>query len=262
MDDKEFIINDFGSMNSDKLKTIEKEKNNKKYYYIIGGVISVIIISIIIIIILLFSLSGSTPTSDKKLNIVIGTINCTFEINTISSKISIFGNEFKKESDFDIYIDDKKLNYYSKEYLFDKIGLHTINIELFEDINMNYMFKDINNLISLEMNSENNGKILSMESTFENCNSLTSINITGFNTEKLYSLKKLFYNSDISNINLDIELNNVQDMSYMFAGSNINIDNLSKLNLTSNNLKNVSYMFYNCLSLTRFTFSIIDLSKV
>ena len=84
---------------------------------------------------------------------------------------------------------------------------------------MDYMFKDVQSIVSVEMNSDNNCKIFSMISTFENCKSLVKVNITGFNTQELTSMKKIFYNSLVSNVDLNIELNNIEDMSYMFAGT-------------------------------------------
>ena len=140
--------------------------------------------------------------------------------------------------------------------------MYKINIELYEDINMDYIFKDIQSIVSVEMHSNNNCKIFSMISTFENCKSLVKVNITGFNTQELTSMKNLFYNSIVSNVDLNIELNTIEDMSYMFAGTNIDYENLLKSNLKSNNLRNASYMFYNCNSLTKFDFSIINTSMI
>jgi hypothetical protein len=54
------------------------------------------------------------------------------------------------------------------------------------------MFKDVPDLLSVEMKSEQNCEITSMISTFENCENLNSFKITGFNGEKIKSMKKLF----------------------------------------------------------------------
>ncbi len=39
-------------------------------------------------------------------------------------------------------------------------------------------------------------------------------------------MKKMFYNSVISNVVMNIKLNNIEDMSYMFAGTNIDYENM------------------------------------
>ena len=51
------------------------------------------------------------------------------------------------------------------------------------------------------MKTGQNLKITSMESTFENCVELKSFNMTGFDTSNIFSVKKLFYNTQIQNIN-------------------------------------------------------------
>jgi hypothetical protein len=46
---------------------------------------------------------------------------------------------------------------------------------------MDYMFKDVQDLISVEMKSDKNCKISSMIRAFENCTNLQSVKISGFN---------------------------------------------------------------------------------
>ena len=83
---------------------------------------------------------------------------------------------------------------------------------------MDYIFQNIEDVISIEMTSEKSGKITSMKSSFENYNNLEKIKINGFDTSQVTSMHKLFYNSYISDENFYIDLNmtNVEDMSYMF----------------------------------------------
>ena len=84
---------------------------------------------------------------------VVGEINCSYEIKNISQNTILIGNEFVKNSLFDLYIDGKKVNYV-KEYKFTSLGKHKIQIKLYERINMDYMFKNVKDLISVEMNSK------------------------------------------------------------------------------------------------------------
>ena len=51
-------------------------------------------------------------------------------------------------------------------------------------------------------------------------------------------------------------------MSFMFAGTNINYNNLLNINLNTDDAKNISYMFYRCSSLSTFNFSLINTSNV
>ena len=255
-------INDLGSMDSEKIKQMEGSKYDYKKLLIIGGITILILVLIIIIIILTSRKSSKSNDSDSEEE-VNADIICIYNIEKINTKIQILGKEFDKTLDINVYIDGKKLNEVLKEYSFQKYGEHKVSYEINgEEINMDYMFKDVSCLINVQMNSIKNIKIKSMKSTFENCENLRIVNIKGFNTTELSSMEKIFYNSNIENINLDIDTNNIEDISFMFAGTNINEDFLIDLNLKTHNAKNMSYMFYKCNNLIRFNFSKLDLSNV
>ena len=185
-------FNDSGSMNSDKINKILNNKIISKQSLIIGGIVFIFIV-VLIIIIALLSISSKNDREEKVKN-VIGQITCLFNAQHQNQKVKILGDEFNKTSDFTLYIDEQKINQNLKEYIFNRSGDHKIKIDLHEDINMDYMFKDITSLINIEMFSKNEVKILSMKSTFEGCISLISVNISGFNLlssfiqyEKIYS---------------------------------------------------------------------------
>jgi hypothetical protein len=130
---------------------------------------------------------------------ILGEIECVYYIEN-NEQTDILGKDFKKESDFDIMIDEKLIKY-SKTYNFETLGNHQVKIKLYKEINMNYMFKDVYSLESVNMTSDKNCKITSMISTFENCQQLKSVDIIGFNGDKLTSMHKVFYNSGISSFN-------------------------------------------------------------
>ena len=249
-----FQVNDFH---------LDINNNNKKSspiskYLLIGGTTLFILIFIITLIIV--NSTGKTSKNEKMSQIPLGEITCKFDIESIENKISIIGSEYEKNSDFSIVVDGKKLNEYIKEYLFSEIGEHEIKIELYEDLNMNYMFKNIKNLKSVEMYSNSSIKILSMIGTFEKCELLNNFNIKGFDTRNITSLKKLFYNTSLSKLNLDIDTSMVEDVSYMFADTNLKIISLTPYNLL--NVVNMSYMFYLSDSLLKVNLEGVDLKNV
>ena len=155
------------------------------------GLLFFIIIIILIIIISSHLQKEKNETNEPTDIELLGEIICTYDVQSISQNTILLGNEFKKESDFDIYVDNNKIKY-SKDYLFNSTGNHEIQIKLYKEINMDYMFKDVQDLISIEMKSEKNCKIISMISTFENCKNLKNFNINGFNGNMLKSLHKMF----------------------------------------------------------------------
>ena len=218
---------------------------------LIIGLLLFVVLSLIILV--LINSSGDSTKKEKEKATskkILGEINCLFKIDKIDykTKTEIIGKEFKKESDFSIIIDEERQEIFDKEYLFKGKGEHQIKIELYEDINMDYMFKGVKNLKSIIMvNSTSDINILSMVGTFENCELLDTFIIKGFNTKNVKSLHGLFYHTSLSNLKLDIDLSNVEDASFMF--SKTSLEEISLIDLNMNNLKNMSYMFYSSNSL-------------
>ena len=73
-----------------------------------------------------------------------------------------------------IYIDDKKIEFtrtYDFKYFESKIVKFEIIIKYFS---MKNMFKEISSLYKIELSSDNNGKITSMENAFYYCTNLRS----------------------------------------------------------------------------------------
>ena len=240
-ENSDYFAKDFSSSNLvRKQKTIIPKK-----YLIIGGVIFLIIIITIIIITITFKFNPKNNNENNKE--IIGQINCIYKNEISVEQIHIISESYEKISDFDILIDGKEIKF-TKIYEFSDLKEHKIEYHLYEPINMNDMFKDISTLISIEMISNKNASIISMMRTFENCINLQSFMIHGFNLEKIVSLEKLFFNTKIKYIDLNI-FNNIQieDISYMFALSTINKFNFSEINF--NTIKNISHLFENCTSL-------------
>ena len=211
-----------GELSSELTGLNKGEKQRKKKQLMIGLSIGggLLIVGLIILIVLL-------TTKDKKddktpVDKSLGLITCIYNVQIISKPILLISEEFILEpNNLEMYVDGEKTKY-SKEYQFDERGNHTVQIKIYSDLNMDYMFKDIKDLISVEMISEKDCQINSMISTFENCEDLEYFNINGFKADKLKSMKKLFYKTSIKDFPL-MEFNTIalEDMSYMFAYSQI-----------------------------------------
>ena len=224
---EEFNFEDAGSVN----KQIPENKTLKKHITkIIMATVIILLLIIIVIIIISLSLSSSGEKKEKTYTDedIIGKIKCVYNIEV--SNVAILGNDFVKESDFDIEINGKKIKY-SKEYHFTEFGQQNITFLIYNNLNMNNMFKDISSLTSVEMISDKNAKIISMNSAFENCRQLSTFTISGFNLVDLKSTHKLFYKSGLTSFNVDyLDTQNLLDISYMFSETNIEKIDLSLLN--------------------------------
>ena len=248
-------------------KTWDKTLKNKKL--IIAIVCGIVLFSILLIIIIL-SLSNSDSKEEPKESDepdkphdpddLVGEINCVYDIFITSNPIIILGQEFNKKNDFDILIDGQIIKY-SRQYQFNSTGIHKIQFRLYEDINMDYMFKDVQSLYSVEMYSEKNCKILSMISTFENCYELEDFKIKGFSGSQIKSMQKLFYKSWLQTYSISMpDTHMLEDISYMFALTTIR--DFSLKNLNTNNVKNMSHLLERCSSLISFDLTNINTTNV
>ena len=155
-------LNKEGSLLSDK---------EKKKLILISSIVFVTII--IIIIILITTLN--TKSNKKKVYEKLGEINCVYEVQSISVNTVLLSNEFKKgDSIFDMEIDGEKVKF-TKEYRFKTPGLNSVKFILYSPISIDFMFKDVSDVKSIEMKSEKNLEIKSMISAFEDCLSLYEI---------------------------------------------------------------------------------------
>ena len=95
---------------------------------IVGGCLIFIIFLIIILVVCLKS-------DDEKE--ILGEINCIYDIYNINIETNLVGNNFVKNSDFDMFIDDIKIDY-SNKYKFENSGEHKVKFVLYNELRMNY----------------------------------------------------------------------------------------------------------------------------
>ena len=250
-----------GEINSELTGLNKGEKNTKKKRIIVAIIFGGLLV-VLFVVLITFHTTGIIVNKD----ILIGEINCIYDVQTKSQNTKIFGNEFKinknANENFQMYIDGENIKY-SKEYQFESIGIHNLQIKLYNDLelNMDYMFKDIKDLISIEMKSENKCKITSMISAFENCENLNNFTLNGYDASELKSMKKLFYKSGISTYSFkSFNTIKLEDISYMFAFSSINELSLSDIN--TNQVTDISHLLEGCSSILNFNLSSIDTSNV
>ena len=148
----------FGNDNED-LKEVAIPKKEGKFslwkrlilFFIIFGIW---VVSVIIIIIAVY-FSEESENLEK-----FGEINCVFDIKNISISYPLLGKEFNKKN-IDIIINDTKIEL--TDYKFNKEGENKVKYILYgNEFSMDYMFKNIFNLIKVEMFSDKNMSISSM----------------------------------------------------------------------------------------------------
>ena len=103
--------------------------------------------------------------------------------------------------------------------------------------NMSGMFKNCNNLTSLDLSKFNTDNVTDMYDMFCNCNNLTSLDLSNFNTGK------------------------VNRMNYMFQGCN-NLTSLDLSNFDTSNVTTMNRMFISCTNLTKLDLSNWNMNSV
>ena len=121
-----------------------------KSYIIIGGISFGVLIALIIIIFAVTSSVKSSKDTTMKNNTV---LYCYYDVDTIKSETPIINPDFQKKSKFNIFINGNLIPF-SKQYKFEKLGPQIVVFDINEDINMDYMFKDIQTLYQVEMHSK------------------------------------------------------------------------------------------------------------
>ena len=125
------------------------ESKQKKIIYIIGIICFLILALTIIIIVISSSRNNTINDNNNKSLTIIGTINCIYDIKTIMNTTILLSNEYKKESNINIEISGKIIKY-SKEYKFENTGNTLVKYLIYEPIMMDYMFKGVPDIISIE----------------------------------------------------------------------------------------------------------------
>ena len=148
-----------------------------KNYIIIGSIAFIVVIALVIIIVAVSSSSKSSGNASMKNNTV---LFCYYDVDTTQREIPILNEDFQKKTKMNIFI-NQQLVPFSKQHKFDKLGEQIVVFDILDDLNMDYMFKDIQSLTSVEMYTKKNVKLLSMKSAFENCQNLEKVNISGLN---------------------------------------------------------------------------------
>ena len=152
----------------------------------------------------------------------------------------------------------------------------------------NRMFRDLSNLISLDVSSFDTSKVTNMEAMFAGMPSLTTLNLSNFDTSKVTRMNSMFEGvSRLTTLNLsNFDTSKVTDMEamfgYMYGLTSLNISNfntsqvtvmrdmfsnmrnLSSLNLTNFDTSQVTDMnsMFAGMSLTSLNLSNFNTSKV
>ena len=127
----------------------------------------------------------------------------------------------------------------------------------------NRMFRDLSNLISLDVSSFDTSKVTNMEAMFAGMPSLTTLNLSKFDTSKVTRMNSMFEGvSRLTTLNLsNFDTSKVTNMEAMF-GYMYGLTSLSISNFNTSQVTNMRDMFSNMRNLTSLNLSNFNTSKV
>ena len=215
-------------------------------------------------------LAGGTPTTILEITsnyitlIISGTgLQKVLNSNKNYYKVYVNGIETEFAEEYRIFLDENINNVtieFQEEFTdFNEIfrelnNIIEIDLSNFDYSNiksMNYMFSDCVNLEKVTFNNNINPRmIMDLECMFYGCKSLKSIDLSSFDTEQVTNMKRMFYDCssleslDLYNFNTDM----VDNMEEMFKGCTflkyVNISNFRTTDTTY-----MSNLFYGCTNL-------------
>ena len=146
---------------------------------------------------------------------------------------------------------------------FDNI-LNNVTIKFDKQLeSLENMFKDLNNIIEIDLSKLDTSKATTMASMFENCSNLEKITFGNINTSLVKSMHGLFNNcSKLISLDLsNLDTSSVTDMVEMFSNcKSLRSIDLSKFNTSK--VETMLDMFVNCQKLISVNVSSFDTAKV
>ena len=127
----------------------------------------------------------------------------------------------------------------------------------------NRMFRDLSNLISLDVSSFDTSQVTNMEAMFAGMSNLTSLNLSNFDTSKVTRMNSMFEGvSRLTTLDLsNFDTSQVTNMEAMF-GYMYGLTSLSISNFNTSQVTNMRDMFSNMRNLTSLNLSNFKTSKV
>ena len=179
-----------------------------------------------------------------------------FKKSTVAPAASTNAKNIEDEaSDYEIKLwfnpTDKTAYYYAEP---EKIYLNEAS---------NRMFRDLSNLISLDVSSFDTSKVTNMEAMFAGMPSLTTLNLSNFDTSKVTRMNSMFEGvSRLTTLDLsNFDTSKVTDMEAMF-GYMYGLTSLNISNFDTSQVTNMRDMFSNMRNLTSLNLTNFNTSKV
>ena len=120
------------------------------------------------------------------------------------------------------------------------------------------IFRNISNIISIDLSKFDASNIEDMKNMFHNCNNLNFINFTNFNTSSVKNMDRMFKYCPVPSLDLSsFDTSSVTNMYQMFRKCT-KLKNLDLSNFNTSSVTNISSMFSSCYKLEIINISNFD----
>ena len=196
-------------------------------------------------------------------------ISCIKEIyinenpEPINSKINLtLSND--KENTVKLIFKSTKTN--CSEMFKDCEDIESINLldyDMSSISNFNKMFEGCKSLKSIDLSFLKNAKVENINNMFSGCSELKSLDWSHLNLSSVHTIENLFLNcTKLESINFSyVDLTNIQSLRNLFSNL-ISLESIDLSNIIIPNLNNVGSMFFNCEQLASIDLSFINNTKI
>ena len=195
----------------------------------------------------------------RYLNVYDSVINLVIQGNGTQQ---FLGNEFDILPT-EVIINGVKNNSCTKSCLLER-DINNITLIFQDQIeSLERMFKDVNNLIEIDLSNFDTSKVTNMFQMFSNCLKLISVDLSDLNTQNLCNISYMFINcTNLETVNYgNINISSLLYMNHLFYNcSNLKSIDLSKFNTSK--ITSMLALFYECSNLKSVNFGNIDTSSV
>ena len=135
-------------------------------------------------------------------------------------------------------------------------------IDTTEIDDMDFMFAELKNLVSLDVSTFDTSNVRSMQSMFRHCSELTNLDLSNFNTAKVVIFSQMFGGCEkLSSLNLSsFTTDECTNMSWMFESCS-SLVSLCVSNFITGKVEYLDSMFQRCSSLINLDLSNFDTSS-
>lgn len=185
-------------------------------------------------------------------------VDSPYEVNLISTKFNLLNKD-----NTILIIDNKEVDF-SKNYIFNEEGKHTVKMICLENLkDLSYMFSGCQELFSIDLSKWNSKNVNKLNFMFYGCPILSQVEMSNWDVSNVTDLSGMFYGcTRLSKIDLSKwNTAKITNINCLFASCS-HLSNIDISNWNTSKITDISGIFSDCKKLTEIDLSKWNISKV